>query len=64
MDVTAFVALLDQLDSADGVLLDRLGPDVPERVRRMRGTPTRARPGPHRRLPVRRRRTSRCAPGA
>lgn len=39
MDVTAFVALLDQLDSADGALLDRLGPDVPERVRRMRGTP-------------------------
>ncbi|NUU22534.1 MAG: hypothetical protein HOV68_13615 [Streptomycetaceae bacterium] len=41
MDVTAFGTLLDQLDSADGVLADRLGAELPEHVLRQRTLPTR-----------------------
>ncbi|MCF2533468.1 hypothetical protein [Yinghuangia soli] len=36
MDVTAFVALLTELDTEDGVLLRRLGPELPEQVKRGR----------------------------
>ncbi|MGW0657590.1 hypothetical protein [Streptodolium elevatio] len=41
MDVTAFVALLDELDSDDGALTTRLGNELPAQVRRQRDVPAR-----------------------
>lgn len=41
MDVTAFVALLDELDSDDGALTARLGSELPAQVRRQREVPAR-----------------------
>jgi hypothetical protein len=41
MDVTAFVALLDELDSADGALTERLGAELHGHVLRQRTLPSR-----------------------
>ncbi len=41
MDVTAYVALLDALDSQDGAVTDRLGAELPQQVRRLGDAATR-----------------------
>lgn len=43
MDVTAFAALLNELDTKDGSLAARLGPEVPLAAQRRRGVPQSAR---------------------
>ncbi|UGQ14316.1 hypothetical protein LO772_12415 [Yinghuangia sp. ASG 101] len=41
MDVTAYIALLDELDAEDAAVADRLGAELPEQVRRLGDTATR-----------------------